>query len=408
MKTWLSYVKQGFSRKVPADAISGMDQLPTDIRKNLKHIYPFVLRHWRKGVLGAGLIFVGTLLSFPQPLISRYFIDTVIGGRRLSLLPGVVLLMVAISGCSILCGLLQQFYVARFEQRVTMDIQESLLGHVLRLPQAFFDSKETGYLMSRLSSDVGGLQWFFSSTIVHIVTNVLRFAGGIWFLLWLEWRLALAAIIVLPGLFFMIRYFSARLRVMSHWLMEQHAQIFSRFQECLSSVPLIKAFSTEEREVFTVISGVRRMVDLSLEQSTVNSIAGLAIGSMPRAVNLASPGDRCVLGDHRPLDPRLPLCVSELSRVRVRPGAVPGVCQSRPARRQGISGACLCPFRARPGGEYGQRACRWIGFAARSSFGTSPSRMMPKTLYCKRYRFMSSAENAWPSSVPAAWVRPPW
>ncbi len=230
---------------------------------------------------------MGTLLSFPQPLISRYFIDTVIGGRRLSLLPGVVLLMVAISGCSILCGLLQQFYVARFEQRVTMDIQESLLGHVLRLPQTFFDSKETGYLMSRLSSDVGGLQWFFSSTIVHIVTNVLRFIGGIWFLLWLEWRLALAAIIVLPGLFFMIRYFSRRLRIMSHWLMEQHAQIFSRFQECLSSVPLIKAFSTEEREVSTVISGVRRMVDLSLEQSTVNSIAGLAIGSMPRAVNLA-------------------------------------------------------------------------------------------------------------------------
>ena len=287
MKTWLSYVKQGFSRKVPADAISGMHQLPTDIRKNLKHIYPFVLRHWRQGILGAGLIFVGTLLSFPQPLISRYFIDTVIGGRRLSLLPGVVLLMVAISGCSMLCGLLQQFYVTRFEQRVTMDIQESLLSHVLRLPQAFFDSKETGYLMSRLSSDVGGLQWFFSSTIVHIVTNVLRFVGGVWFLLYLEWKLALAAIIVLPGLIFMIRYFSGRLRVMSHWLMEQHAQIFSRFQECLSSVPLIKAFSTEEREVSTVISGVRRMVDLSLEQSTVNSIAGLAIGSMPRAVNLA-------------------------------------------------------------------------------------------------------------------------
>jgi ABC-type bacteriocin/lantibiotic exporter with double-glycine peptidase domain len=106
-------------------------------------------------------------------------------------------------------------------------------------------------------------------------------------LVWLEWRLALAAIIVLPGLVFMIRYFSGRLRVMSHWLMEQHAQVLSRFQECLSSVPLIKAFSTEEREVSTVISGVRKIVNLSLEQSTVNSIAGLAIGSMPRAVNLA-------------------------------------------------------------------------------------------------------------------------
>ena len=287
MKTWLSYVKQGFSRKIPADEISGMGELPTDIRSNLTHIYPFILAHWRQGILGAGLIFAGTLLSFPQPLISRYLVDTVIGGRRLNLLAGVILLMVAISGCSKLCGLLQEFYVARFEQMVTMDIQESLLGHVLRLPKAFFDSKETGYLMSRVSSDVGGLQWFFSSTIVHIVTNVLRFAGGIWFLVYLEWRLAVAAVIVLPGLVFMIRYFSDRLRVMSHWLMEQHAQVHSRFQECLSSVPLIKAFSTEDREVSTVVSGVRRIVNLSLEQSTVNSIAGLAIGSMPSVVNLS-------------------------------------------------------------------------------------------------------------------------
>jgi ABC-type multidrug transport system fused ATPase/permease subunit len=264
-----------------------MGELPTDIRTNLRHIYPFVLAHWRQGVLGAGLIFVGTLLSFPQPLISRYFVDTVLGGRRLSLLPGVILLMVAISGCSTLLGLLQQFYVTRFEQTVTMDIQESLLGHVLRLPQTFFDSKETGYLMSRISSDVGGLRWFFSSTIVHIITNVLRFVGGIWFLIYLEWRLAVAAVIVLPGLVFMIRYFSARLRVMSHWLMEQQAKVYSGFQECLSSVPLIKTFSTEDREVSTVISGVRKIVNLSLEQSTVNSIAGLAIGSMPRIVNLS-------------------------------------------------------------------------------------------------------------------------
>ncbi|HVN25708.1 MAG TPA: ABC transporter ATP-binding protein [Syntrophorhabdales bacterium] len=287
MKTWLSYVKQGFSRKIPVDQISAQGELPTDLRKNLKHIYPFVLQHWRKGIIGAALILIGTLLSFPQPLISRYFVDTVLTGRQLKLLPGVILLMITISGCSKLCGLLQQFYVARFEQSVTMDIQESLLGHVLRLPKAFFDTKETGYLMSRLSSDVGGLQWFFSSTIVYIITNILRFIGGLCFLVWLEWRLALAAILVLPGLVLMIRYFSGRLRVMSHWMMEQQANVYSRFQECLSSASLIKAFSTEERAVSTVISGVRRIFNLSLEQSTVNSIGGLAIGSMPSVVNLS-------------------------------------------------------------------------------------------------------------------------
>jgi len=74
---------------------------------------------------------------------------------------------------------------------------------------------------------------------------------------------------------------------MSHWLMEQQAKVHGRFHECLSSVPLIKAYSTEDRAVSTVISGVRRITNLSLEQSTVNSIAGLAIGTVPSLVNLS-------------------------------------------------------------------------------------------------------------------------
>ena len=285
MKTWFSYLRQGLSRKLPEDAISGENGYG-ELRGRLRNVYPFVLRHWRQGVLGSSLIFVGTLLSFPQPLISRYLIDTVIMGHRLELLAGVVLLMVAVSAASKLSSLLQQFYVARFEQTVILDIQESLLNHMLRLPKAFFDGKETGYLMSRASSDVGGLQWFFSSAIVHIITNVLEFVGGICFLVYLEWRLAIAALIILPGLVLMMRYFSAKTYAMSHWSMEQHARVYSRFQECLSSVPLIKAFSTEERAVSSVISGLRKTLHLSLEQSTVNSVANLAIGSMPSLVNL--------------------------------------------------------------------------------------------------------------------------
>ncbi len=285
MKTWFSYIKQGFSRELPQDAISGENGYG-ELRGRLRNIYPFVLRHWRQGVLGSSLILVGSVLSFPQPLISRYLIDTVIMGHRLKLLAAVVLLMVAVSITAKLSSLLQQFYVTRFEQTVVLDIQESLLNHMLRLPKTFFDGKETGYLMSRVSSDVGGLQWFFSSAIVHSVTSVLQFIGGICFLVYLEWRLAVASLLILPGLVLMIRYFSAKTYAMSHWTMEQHAQVYSRFQECMSSVPLIKAFSTEERSVSNVISGFRKILHLSLEQSTVNSIAGLAISSMPSVVNL--------------------------------------------------------------------------------------------------------------------------
>jgi ABC-type bacteriocin/lantibiotic exporter with double-glycine peptidase domain len=137
--------------------------------------------------------------------------------------------------------------------------------------------------------------------------------------------------------------------------MEQHAQVLSRFQECLSSVPLIKAFSTEEREVSTVISGVRKIVNLSLEQSTVNSIAGLAIGSMPRAVNLAVLviGAYWVITGHRSL--------GSLFAFQGYLGYVFGPAQFLASANLGLQGAraslerVSALFELVPGGEYGQR-----------------------------------------------------
>lgn len=87
-------------------------------------------------------------------------------------------------------GLLQNRYFTRFEQEVLLNIQRGLLDRTLRFPKLFFDDKEIGYLMSCFTSDVRGLRWFFSSTLVRIASSVLRFLGGVAFRIYLEWRLA--------------------------------------------------------------------------------------------------------------------------------------------------------------------------------------------------------------------------
>jgi ABC-type bacteriocin/lantibiotic exporter with double-glycine peptidase domain len=146
------------------------------MKASLKNLHPFVGKHWRKGAVGVILILVTSLLGIPQPLIMRYLVDDVILGNQLGLLAVAILLLAGILLAEKLTGLLQEFYFARFEQQVTLDIQQDLFNHVLRFPKTFFDEKQTGYLMSRLSSDVEGLRWFFSSTIVYIISNILRFA----------------------------------------------------------------------------------------------------------------------------------------------------------------------------------------------------------------------------------------
>jgi ABC-type multidrug transport system fused ATPase/permease subunit len=251
------------------------------IKANLKNLRPYVGRHWRKGLLGVLLITFTSLLGFPQPLIMRYVVDDVILGRQLSLLAGAILLLAGILLVERLTRLLQTFYFARFEQKVTLDIQQDLLDRTLRFPKSFFDANQTGYLMSRLSSDVGGLRWFFSSTIVYIISNMVRFLGGVGLLFYLEWRLAIGALVILPGVGLCVSYFSRKIHVLSHQSMEQQARVSERFQESLSAASLIKAFSSEARAVGRLMSELKSAFRISLEQSTVSSVANLAIESMP-------------------------------------------------------------------------------------------------------------------------------
>ena len=289
MNSCFTYLKQGLSRKLPKDRISGQES-SSDIKVNLKNLYPFIYRHWRKGILGGLLIILTSLLGFPQPLITRYLVDNVILGRQLSLLAGAILLLAGIALTEKLASLLQQFFFTRFEQGVILDIQQNLLDRALRFPKSFFDANQTGYLMSRLSSDVQGLRWFFSSTIVYIFSNLLHFIGGVALLVYLEWRLAIGVLIILPVFIFFARFFSTKMYILSHQSMEQNANVSSQFLESLSLVSLIKAFSSEVRTVKRLISELKSVLQISLEQSTVNSVANLAINSIPsmaRAVVLA-------------------------------------------------------------------------------------------------------------------------
>ncbi len=298
MDTWFTYLKRGLSRKLPKDRIAGEEGY-SSIKAHLKNLRPYFHRHWRRGVLGFFLILLTSLFAFPQPLITRYIVDDVILARELALLAGAILLLIVVVLAEKLTSVLEQFYFARFEQHVTLDIQHDLIKRTLHLPMAFFNQTQTGYLMSRVSADAEGLRWFFSSTIVHIISNIVRFFGGIGLLFYLEWRLALIVLIILPGLGLCMRYFAGKVHILSHQAMEQQAQVSSHFQESLSSSSLIKAFSSEARTLRRLMSELKAAFHISLEQTSVTSIANLVIASMPglaRAIVLAL-GAYWVIGD---------------------------------------------------------------------------------------------------------------
>ncbi len=285
MKSWFSYFKEALKRQFPKDPISKEKSI-SGFKKNLHNLHPFFLKHWRKGLIGAVIILSATLINFPIPLITRFLIDKVILNKQLQFLIITIVIMAGIKLTAKLLSTFQSFYFARFEQTVILDVQDKLLSHTLRAPKAFFDSKETGYLMSRLLSDVQGLRWFFSSTLVNIVASIIQLLGGIVFLFYLKWQLALVVVLILPALVILINFFARKIRILSHHSMEQNANISRAMEESLSTTSLIKAFSSEKRTAKKIMNQLRQAFHIGMEQRTVSALANLTVGIFPDVARL--------------------------------------------------------------------------------------------------------------------------
>lgn len=154
----------------------------------------YLVLHWKKAATASTLLFVSTLLSIPQPLFTKYIIDDVIIAKDVNMLIIVIAILIVLVFAEAASSFIKNYFFLRFEQDVIFEIQHRLFDRVLRFPKTFFDRKQTGYLMARITGDVQQLRVFFSSTMVSIVINVLRFIGGLGILFYLHWKLTLASL----------------------------------------------------------------------------------------------------------------------------------------------------------------------------------------------------------------------
>ncbi|MFH1729984.1 MAG: ABC transporter ATP-binding protein [Pseudomonadota bacterium] len=278
---WLKLLKQALKAELPEDSIP-KGKSYGKLKESLAYIFPSVFKYWKLGAIAYTLLFINSMLAFPMPLISRYLIDDVIMKKQLVLLLPVLGLMASIMIITQTSSKLNMFYNTRFDQKVMLDLQTKLLQRILSLPKSFFDKIQQGYLMSRLTGDLGSIKWFFSSTVVQIFVHIIKFFGGVGFLVYLEWRIAVPVILFLPISVFVTRFFAKRTYIMSHRNSERHARYQGVFQELLSSIPLIKAFASEQRSITKICDEIKQNNRLANEQLMLNSLSGTLQTFVPK------------------------------------------------------------------------------------------------------------------------------
>ena len=232
-----------------------------------------------RGRLGLGLVImlVNRVVGLVLPATSKFLVDDVIGKQRADLLP---LLALAAAGATLVqaitsFSLSQLLSVAA--QRAITEMRKSVNDHVMRLPVRYFDSTQTGQLISRIMNDAEGIRNLIGTGLVQLVGGFVEGGLALGVLFWLNWHLTTITLVVLAVFGGGMAVAFKKLRPIFRERGEIQAQVTGRLTQALGGVRVVKAYVAEEREQAVFSSGVYRLFDNV--RRTITGISAVTAGS---------------------------------------------------------------------------------------------------------------------------------
>jgi ATP-binding cassette subfamily B multidrug efflux pump len=207
------------------------------------------VRPWRGLVVAAvSLILLQSVLQLVGPLLTRWVIDVAFPARNLR---GVQQAALAFAGVLVLqfaATYVQTLCTALLGQRVMRDLRQELFRHLQRLPVSYFDRTPVGRLVTRTTSDVEALNELFTSGVVAGLGDLFTLAAIGVVMVWIDWRLAIAAFVVIPLVVLASRLFQSHVREAYRDIRAALARLNAFVQERLAGMRVVQLFGRERAE----------------------------------------------------------------------------------------------------------------------------------------------------------------
>jgi ATP-binding cassette subfamily B protein/subfamily B ATP-binding cassette protein MsbA len=232
--------------------------------KRREHVREY-LRWLRPHRYAVGLLFVLALLAagleLLEPLFMRFIIDKVLLNTgldpasrlgRLHLAGGLFVGVVVLSN---LMTVLKDYRQRLVNVRVMLSLRQSLFERLLHLPLPKLWDMKTGGILSRLTGDVDTTTGLLQMAIMSPAISIIRLMIAVGLLLALNWRLALTALAIIPGVMLVSFVFSRRVRPIYRVVRKDVERIDGRVGETFSGIRVVRAFGRELRELLDYVLG---------------------------------------------------------------------------------------------------------------------------------------------------------
>jgi ATP-binding cassette subfamily B protein len=215
------------------------------VRRLLRYLRPY------RRLIVPALLFtlLVNALGVVEPKFFQYAIDWYIVPQNLSGVEWLALVFLAVKLAQLLVSYLQTVLLQSVGQHVMYDLRAELYEKLQRQEVAYFDRNPVGRIMTRLTSDVDSLNEVFTSGVIEGLGDVVMIFAIIAFMLWMDWRLTLVALVIVPLLFLATTWFRKHARRGYDLVRTKLARINSFLQEHITGAQTVQIFNRESKSL---------------------------------------------------------------------------------------------------------------------------------------------------------------
>src|SRR6266568_4125745 len=225
--------------------------------KAIGRILAYLKPHKGQVVLIWAMMVVGVGLSLVPPYLTKPLTDVVLkpvdnprpAAERFSMLGWLVLAWMSVQFLGQALGVSRGRMAVRLGQQLSHELREDVFRHLQSLSLKYFDKRQTGALIARVTRDTQSLEDVLIESIQMFFSNILLFFGIGAVLFWMNWRLTLLVFIPAPFVIIVTKVFWGRIMNVWRRAWHLHSRLTANVSDSLSGVRVVRAFAKEDREV---------------------------------------------------------------------------------------------------------------------------------------------------------------
>ncbi|MDN4526834.1 ABC transporter ATP-binding protein [Fictibacillus fluitans] len=220
-----------------------------DWQGTLRQIWSYLAREKGRLWLVLLMVVLSSVCGLLGPFMIGRAIDNYIITRDNS---GLLRLLAGLLGVYVLNSAslwFQNYWMIGIAQNTVFSMRTQLFRHLHRLPIPFFDKRQYGEIMSRVINDIENVSSTLNSSVIQIISSVLTLFGTIGFMLWLSPLLTAITLVIVPVMFFGMRWITKRTGKLFKMQQRNLGELNGYIEETISGQRIVKAFSQEDRVI---------------------------------------------------------------------------------------------------------------------------------------------------------------